>query len=640
MGSPERSCTMLLRALKSLLRSPTATATGFSEAFALFGQGKLDEAERACADVRNAPAADLSYLRGLIAERRGHLQAALSHFRAAAEARSEEPSFHFSIGETLLALGDPASALVELELFLSLAPAGDGRRVKATLTCADCCWASGHEATAQEWRQRAMDLTAGDAAAAYQVADACYEDSDVDRARACLAPIPGALATAALIRRAMMLPAIYASRDHIKTARERLENDLDDLLGQAVQAIEAPESLIGVLPFYLAYHNENNAELMRKVCRVMRRAYPAAMTGAAPRRDAGARIKVGFVSTYFSSHSIGRITQGLIRDLPRQRFEVFVFAIAPVEDAMNQAIRRNADCYVALPNSVEAAVRAIGDASLDTLLFADIGMHPTTYFLALHRLARLQVALWGHPETTGIDTIDCYFTAKGVETSRSEGHYTERLIRPDAFFLGGFARPAAATPLTRDRLGLPPDARLYGCLQPTFKHHPDMDGVFARILDSDPQAHILLLQSRPAWAAKLRARFQNTIAGGTDRIRWLAPMPHAQFMATLAACDVSLDPLYFGGGNSSCESLSLGVPTITLPGTHAYGRLTYALYREMGMDDCIVDSIESYSSTAVRMATSRSSAEWRRETADRSSVLFERKDIAVAMADFLERELR
>jgi predicted O-linked N-acetylglucosamine transferase (SPINDLY family) len=432
----------------------------------------------------------------------------------------------------------------------------------------------------------------------------------------------------------MMLPAIYESRDHIEEIREGFARDLDNLMESPLGPIASPEHAIGVLPFYLAYHNANNATLMRRVGEVMRKAtgWHAMPVG----RERHGRIRVGFVSTYFYSHSIGRITHGPIRDLPRDRFEVFVFALAPQPDAMQRSIQTDAEHYHSLPNEVAAARDAIDAAELDALIFADIGMHPTTYFLALHRLAPVQVALWGHPETTGLDTIDYFFTAAGVEAAGAEANYTERLVRPEAFFLGGFQRPAPATPLSRESLGLPLHATVYACLQPAFKLHPDIDAIFAGIFERDPKAHLLLLEGRAAWAHRLRERFAKTLPGHHHRVHWLPTLPHARFMATLACADVSLDPLYFGGGNSSCEALAMGVPLITLPGTHAYGRLSVALCEEMKEARGIAQSAADYVDRAVRLASHPERHALRREIAERAGILFDRRDISLALGDFLE----
>jgi predicted O-linked N-acetylglucosamine transferase (SPINDLY family) len=373
----------------------------------------------------------------------------------------------------------------------------------------------------------------------------------------------------------------------------------------------------------------------------MRHVCPVAGQSALPKRPPrGKRIRIGFVSSFFQLHSVARTTIGFIRDLPRERFEVHVFAIEPADDAMRRAVESAADVYVKLTRELAAIRRAIEDTALDVLVFADLGMDPVTYALALWRLAPLQAVSWGHSDTSGIDTIDCYLSARGVEIDAAQAHYTERLVRPDAFFLGGYERPRLAHPAGREALGLPAQARLYGCLQPVFKLHPDIDHVLGALLERDARAEIVLLESKAHAAALVRERFARTLGPLARRIRFLPALPMDRYVATLAAMDVALDPLYFGGCNSSCEALALGVPLVTLPGEHLYGRFTLGLYREMGIEDCVAASVDDYVERAHRLASDR---DYRgavsREIASRSGVLFDRKDITLAYADFFEDAL-
>jgi predicted O-linked N-acetylglucosamine transferase (SPINDLY family) len=111
-------------------------------------------------------------------------------------------------------------------------------------------------------------------------------------------------------------------------------------------------------------------------------------------------------------------------------------------------------------------------------------------------------------------------------------------------------------------------------------------------------------------------------------------------MSTMAAADVVLDPLYFGGCNSSCEAIALGVPVVTLPGTHLFGRFTRGLYQQMQLLDCVADSIEAYADHAVRIGTDRAYREHLvREINARSPVLFDRTDFTLAFAEFIERKV-
>src|SRR5208283_4646382 len=78
-----------------------------------------------------------------------------------------------------------------------------------------------------------------------------------------------------------------------------------------------------------------------------------------------------------------------------------------------------------------------------------------------------------------------------------------------------------------------------------------------------------------------------------------------QFLNLLTLLDVMLDPIHFGGGNSSYEGLALGVPIVTLPSQLLRGRLTYALYRQMGLADLVAGDAADYVRLAVRLGTDR-----------------------------------
>jgi predicted O-linked N-acetylglucosamine transferase (SPINDLY family) len=61
--------------------------------------------------------------------------------------------------------------------------------------------------------------------------------------------------------------------------------------------------------------------------------------------------------------------------------------------------------------------KVISDARLDVLLYPEIGMDATTVRLACLRLARVQLASWGHPITTGLPTLDGYLSLGGWRVS-------------------------------------------------------------------------------------------------------------------------------------------------------------------------------------------------------------------------------
>ena len=580
----------------------------FAEAQRLFREGAFEEAERAAAECAKLlpDLAEVHYLRASI---------------ALAQQRNDSAAHHFTRTLEVLAPSDPTRARTMLRLAAALQ---------------DC----NRQREAEQWYRRILELDPGNHDALLCLA-VMREDSDVEEARGLMDRYTELQAGAApRLRRALMLPVILQSSDQIDRVRQRLDRDLDELLDLKPSKVPNPEFEVGATPFNLAYHGRNNAPLLRKIARVCRSVYPARTECVRQGFSPGRRLRIGFVSTYFHAHSVGRTTFGLIRDLPRDRFEVHVFAIAAQADDLAEAIRKSADRYVPLPLDLGRVRDAIDSAALDIVFFADIGMHPLTYFLAFWRLAPTQMVTWGHSVTSGIDTIDYYLSSDAIEGAASEQYYTEKLVRLPGYFMPRYRRPALEGPrASREQLGLPEGKHLYYCPQNLFKLHPDFDAAIRAILEGDPEAELVLLEFvRAGVAEQLLRRFELTLGALASKIRFVPRSEHRKFLQVVAAADVILDPFHFGGCNSSCDALSLGVPVVTLPGSQLPGRFTLGLYREIDLDCCIARSADEYVEIALRLGRD---AEYRKSVSEQISArcarLFDRPDAGLALGEELLR---
>jgi predicted O-linked N-acetylglucosamine transferase (SPINDLY family) len=286
---------------------------------------------------------------------------------------------------------------------------------------------------------------------------------------------------------------------------------------------------------------------------------------------------------------------GLIEQLSRQRFDVTVFSVGASDEPLAIAIRQAADRFVPLSVALEPARQAIASADLDVLFYTDLGMDPITYSLAFSRLAPIQCVTWGHPVTSGIPAIDYFISSELLEDDRAQSQYTERLVRLKNLAVCYHRPTLSAGNKTRADFGLPPDATLYGCLQMLQKFHPDFDPLIADILRQDPDALLLLVRGlNRNWDDLLLKRFSRTLGDVLDRVRFLPRMSYDDFLWLTSLCDVMLDPIHFGGGNTSYEAFAFGVPVVTLPSPFLRGRISLALYRMMGIDDFTARDPETY----------------------------------------------
>ncbi|MET0275113.1 MAG: tetratricopeptide repeat protein, partial [Phenylobacterium sp.] len=168
--------------------------------------------------------------------------------------------------------------------------------------------------------------------------------------------------------------------------------------------------------YYLPYQGVSNRRLLERTAEVVTARVPGAAYAAdlahwRDPRTQGRRIRIAVCSQFLRAHTIGRLYRGLIRDLDRTRFEVVVLhAASSGPDADREALDRLADRAVKLPDDLEGQRTLIAELAPDVLFYPDIGMSAQTWFLAAGRLAPVQATSWGHPETTGLPSID-YFVS-------------------------------------------------------------------------------------------------------------------------------------------------------------------------------------------------------------------------------------
>ena len=77
------------------------------------------------------------------------------------------------------------------------------------------------------------------------------------------------------------------------------------------------------------------------------------------------------------------------------------------------------------------------------------------------------------------------------------------------------------------------------------------------------------------------------------------------FLSLIMLSEVVLDPVHFGGGNTTYEAFAMGTPIVTLPGRFMRGRVTYACYKKMNLNDCVASTPDAYVEIAVRLGTDR-----------------------------------
>jgi len=364
-------------------------------------------------------------------------------------------------------------------------------------------------------------------------------------------------------------------------------------------------------PFYLTYQEENNRDLLSRygsLCvRIMSDWFDRqhlARSNPARSRDV---VHVGVVSRHFQNHSVwNAIVKGWFQGLDRERFALHAFYLGSDSDQETRLAQSLATHFDQGNRSLHRWVEAIMNRQLDVLIYPEIIMDPMTVKLASLRLAPVQVTTWGHPETTGLSTIDCFLSAEGLEPEGAEANYSERLLMLP--HLGCHYQSLQITPARPDLLGLGIDSGdpILICPGTPFKYAPKHDRMFAEIARRLGRCRFVFFMHHPTGLSeKLRDRIRTALTrNGVDAEKVLAFIPMqntAEFYGLLSRAHVLLDTIGFSGFNTAMQAVECGLPIVTREGRFLRGRLASGILKRMELQELVAATEENYVELAVTL---------------------------------------
>lgn len=416
------------------------------------------------------------------------------------------------------------------------------------------------------------------------------------------------------------LRPVYDSEDESDRCRTAFAGSLTGL-GEWLGAhrVDPTEPAVGVAPFYLAYQEADNRDLLARygalVATLMRDwADRQRLPRLRPLR--GAKVRLGVVSAHVRDHSVWlALVRGWLARVDQARFDLRVFHLGSGEDDETRYARSRASRFEQGGRGLREWAQTILEDRPDVLLYPEIGMDAVTAKLASLRLAPLQVATWGHPETTGLPTIDCYLSAEALEAPEGQAHYTERLVRLPG--VGCYCEPLASEVGRSEAVSGAPggtDGPMLVCAGTPFKYAPQYDRVLVDIARGLGRCRfVFFVHPLRAYSEKLRRRLARAFeAAGLDfdrSVAFLPWQPRPAFYALLRGADVYLDTIGFSGFNTALQALECGLPVVTRDGGFLRGRLASGILRRIGMHELVAASADEYVERALALARD---AEYRR----------------------------
>ncbi|WP_109117104.1 tetratricopeptide repeat protein [Azospirillum sp. TSO22-1] len=331
----------------------------------------------------------------------------------------------------------------------------------------------------------------------------------------------------------------------------------------------------------------------------------AAGPAPVPADATGRRLRVGYVSADFRSHSVARFLEPLLLNHDRGRVEVFCYANVTRPDGLTARLQGLADHWrnIVGRSDAEAAdmVRADG---IDALI--DLSGHTGGQRLGIFagRAAPVQATWLGYPNSSGLPAMDLRFTdALTDPPGAADALHAERLVRIDGGFL--CYQPPAAAPDEGEPPRLDAGHPTFGSFNNLAKMSDAALAAWGEILRRVPDARLVLkhlglrcARTREHVLARLARAGIDTAR--VDLQRWRDG--EAEHLAVYRDVDVALDSFPYNGTTTTFEALWMGVPVVTLAGDRHAARVGLSILEPLGLGEMVAADAADYVERAVALA--------------------------------------
>jgi len=314
------------------------------------------------------------------------------------------------------------------------------------------------------------------------------------------------------------------------------------------------------------------------------------------------RIRIGFISPDFKQHSIAYFVEPIFEYINRDEFELYVYSTSSHNDGMTDRLKSHADSWRDCHSGIADTHQQIVKDQLDILV--ELTGHFASNMLPIFgaRPTPISITMIGYGNTTGLESIDARVIDSITDPSPfADSISTEQLIRTDGCFL--CYRPPQDAPEIEPNPS--PRPFTFGSFNDLRKMSPSALRAWAQILKANPDSRLVLKSSRLGQQEvrdDIHARFV-ALEINPSRIDLLGRTPTTKDHLNLYnQIDCSLDTFPYTGTTTTCESLWMGVPTITLMGKAHAGRVSASLLTSIGREDLIAEDQQAYINLATQLA--------------------------------------
>ena len=315
------------------------------------------------------------------------------------------------------------------------------------------------------------------------------------------------------------------------------------------------------------------------------------------------KIRIGFVSADFRTHSINNVIHSLFINKDKKKFEFYCYYSNNFEDNITKWYKNNSNSWknIYKLTDIEASNLIISN-NIDILIFLGGYTEKNRFSLATYRSASKQISL--HPITSSnIKELDYWITDSYLNPPDIKEKTSEKLIRIESLF--NFSK-------------------VENKLLPRIKEPPMKKNNFISFSSFNNPAKISL-ESLNLWQKVLNnfkdsklylkyfnflnnQKIQNRICDFFEkkkinhkRIIFIKQDNEEHFLECYNNIDIALDTFPYSGATTTYGAICMGVPVFTLTGKNYISRQSASVLESVGLSEWVAKDKNKYIQTLKKL---------------------------------------
>ena len=315
------------------------------------------------------------------------------------------------------------------------------------------------------------------------------------------------------------------------------------------------------------------------------------------------KLKLGFISADFRTHPVSTNLHKIFQKLNRDKFDIYMYYADDITDNITDDFKAFATEFKFIKKmNDENVCKQILKDNIDILFDLSGFTSGDRLRIFKRKPAPLQISFLGYFGTLGMPEIDYIISDDTLVRADEDQYFTEKVYK-----LPGCHMHADLYNLPSDIPELPYLKNGYvtfGSMNNAHKISTKMISYWAEILKRVDNSKLYLdarALSSECNQNYLIKQFQEQ-GIHRDRLIMKASLARSDYLQSFSNIDIALDSTPYGGGTTTIETLSMGVPVITLYGNKWISRQASTFLKAIQHEELIASTMDDYINKAIGLA--------------------------------------